>query len=208
LYRTIEPEPEVDPTCSSDVGDLNTSYRSATSVYLYTPQPNGATQNQFRYRPVGSTAWALTDISNLYYKTAADVTPGVTYEFQMRNECSAGSWSAYTVSYNFSITGTINSFKQILPALSQFEVNNLAIENIMKIYPNPATNNIQITGFSQVENEVELTISDLIGNVILNKWYNVQSESINVKIDDLPTGIYLAELQQGDKHLIKKFIKE
>lgn len=203
-----DPDPEPDPSCSSDVGALYTSSRSSTSVYLYTPQPNGAIPNQFRYRAVGSMDWTLTDVSDLYYKTAENLRAGVEYEFQVRNECSAGIWSAYTVSYNFTISGTMANAKQILPALSKFEISNLAIEDVMKIYPNPAINNIQITGFSQAENEVKLTISDIIGNVIVNKWYDAQNASINVEIGDLPSGIYLAELQQGNKRIIKKFTKE
>ena len=203
-----EPEPEPDPTCSNEIGDLSTSYRTTTSVYLYTPQPLGVIPNQFRYRPVGSTEWALTDISDKYYKKATDITAGVEYEFQVRNECSTDSWSEYTASYYFNINGATANSKQILPALSKLELNNRTHEGVMKIYPNPASNNILITGFSTTENEVELTIIDLIGNVVLNKLYNSQNDAIRLTVEDLATGIYIAEIKQGSQYLIKKFIKE
>ena len=205
---TTDPEPEPDPTCSSDVGDLYTSFRSSSSIYLYTPQPNGEIPNQFRFRQVGSTEWTLTDISGKYYKTAKDITAGVEYEFQMRNECLENTWSAYTNSYYFTISTAMANSKQTLPALSKFELHNTAVDRVMKIYPNPAVHNIQITGFSTIENDVTLTVSDLIGNVIINEQYNTQNPTINLNINNFPTGIYIAELQQGDQYLIKKFIKE
>lgn len=197
-----------DPTCSSDVGDLRISSRSSSSIYMYTRQPNGATPNQFRYRPVNTSEWTYSDISDKHYKIAEDLMSGVQYEYQMRNECSPDSWSAYTKSYYFTVDGGMAKTSHILPALSKFELSNLNADNILTIYPNPASNHISITGLGEFENGAELSVSDLIGNTHINKLHNIENNLLDVNIADLPTGIYFVELKQGEQKFVEKFIKK
>ncbi|MFK7982733.1 MAG: C10 family peptidase, partial [Saprospiraceae bacterium] len=92
--------------CASvDGNDLTTSSITDTYTYVYTPQPLGAVNNQFRYRPVGTNDWATTDVSNNYYRFLADLAAGTTYEFQVRQECKTDSWSNYSTTNQFTTTG-------------------------------------------------------------------------------------------------------
>ena len=75
---------------------------SQMASYVYTPQPFGESNNQFRYRPVGSTEWLLSDVSMVYYRYLTDLMPSTTYEYQVRQECSAGNWSDYSASFEFT----------------------------------------------------------------------------------------------------------
>lgn len=75
---------------------------SISASYVYTPQPLGLTDNQFRYRPVGSSEWLLTDISTLYYRYLTDLVPSTRYEYQVRQECEEGNWSSYSNSFEFT----------------------------------------------------------------------------------------------------------
>ena len=89
-----------------EIASLYTSSVGNANAYVYTPQPFGTTaNNQFRYRPTGTTDWIETDISSLYYRFLADLISGTTYEFQNRQECSVGVWSSYSDSATFTTTG-------------------------------------------------------------------------------------------------------
>lgn len=93
------------PCTAIDGNSLTISSTTDNNTYVYTPQPLGAVNNQFRYRPVGTTDWLETDISTVYYQYLGGLTAGTAYEFQVRQECEAGQWSNYSTSGNFTTTG-------------------------------------------------------------------------------------------------------
>lgn len=101
---TGTPESE-NQTMTCDAVAKNGLFVSSVSLsasYVYTPQFFGLTNNQFRYRSVGSSEWLLTDISTLYYRYLTDLVPGTRYEYQVRQECEAGNWSMYSDSFEFT----------------------------------------------------------------------------------------------------------
>jgi len=69
------------------------------------------------------------------------------------------------------------------------------------VYPNPASDKIYYTGFS--ENSMAFVI-DLSGKVILLQKVN-KGESLN--ISKLPRGIYFLKVVSGKKIMLQKFIK-
>ncbi|NOQ72343.1 MAG: T9SS type A sorting domain-containing protein [Crocinitomix sp.] len=78
------------------------------------------------------------------------------------------------------------------------------LESTFTVYPNPATNHIQI-GYSEIIKTV--AIYDLSGQLILIE--NVGSKNTTLNITDLVKGMYLVQvtLQSGDQ-IMKKLIKE
>ena len=88
-----------------EASDLTTSSITDTYAYIYTPQPFGAVNNQFRYRIVGTETWTETEISVVYYNFLSNLASGTTYEFQVRHECTVGDWSNYSSSAEFTTTG-------------------------------------------------------------------------------------------------------
>ncbi len=97
---------ETSSDCAAGDGpSMTTSSTTDVYSYVYTPQPHGAVNNQFRYRIVGSADWIYTDISNSYYRFLTELSPGSTYEFANRQECSAGVWSDYSSTREFTTTG-------------------------------------------------------------------------------------------------------
>ena len=87
--------------------------------------------------------------------------------------------------------------------------NVLAIPNnnttAIKIYPNPAKNNLQIEGLSATE-KTKLIIADLNGVARMSTVAN--SSSYNWNISNLKPGNYILRITNGSNVVTKKFLKE
>ena len=70
------------------------------------------------------------------------------------------------------------------------------------VYPNPSTNNISITNVNQ---PIEFRILDINGKLIEKGVLQVSSE---IRIKELPNGIYFIELQNENIRIIRKIIKK
>ncbi len=77
--------------------------------------------------------------------------------------------------------------------------------NSIIISPNPATTEIKITNLSPTENQI--SIFNLLGQQVKSiRVSNVQSTIIPVS--DLPAGMYVVTIFDGEKIVCKKFVKE
>lgn len=98
------------------------------------------------------------------------------------------------------ITNTFNT--KFLNALSNatFDDGNLVL------YPNPATNNVQISLVNTTENISAIVLYDMLGKAI--KTIPVQSnETINLNVSDLSKGVYLVEINtENNLKTIKKLV--
>jgi hypothetical protein len=80
-----------------------------------------------------------------------------------------------------------------------------ADEDATKISPNPAKNNLQITGLSS-SNKTKITVVDFSGNIKLQAVANNTSYKLNIA--SLTTGNYLLKIEAGNNIVTKKFVKE
>ncbi len=78
---------------------------------------------------------------------------------------------------------------------------NLATD--WNIFPNPAQDFIQLKNFSS-SNDIQVTISDINGNIILQQLIKPEDK---IDLSPLSSGIYIAEIFDGDKSARKKLIK-
>lgn len=82
---------------------------------------------------------------------------------------------------------------------------NLAAQNI-ELYPNPATNAIELNFGELIEGLVEVTILDLAGNVVATQTTN--SNITQVDISQLPSGTYFCEVSSEVMGAYLRFVKE
>lgn len=71
------------------------------------------------------------------------------------------------------------------------------------LYPNPANNNITITGTRDYSH---LKIFNLSGEQLRN--YNINGESTTIPVSSFSAGVYIAELSNGNKITRLRFLKE
>ena len=103
-----DPDSEGSSTCSAEsASNLTFNGITETNAYIYTSQPHGTVQNQFRYRVNTNTTWIETDINNTHYRSISSLASGTIYEFQVRHNCGNEDWSAYSDSATFTTAGTI-----------------------------------------------------------------------------------------------------
>lgn len=76
-----------------------------------------------------------------------------------------------------------------------------AVENSFTIYPNPASNQLNITNNLSVQ---EITIHDLTGKVVKVIYRNTDV----VNIEDLVEGVYIIRLVSDEGIVTKKFVKQ
>ena len=217
--ETSNTDNEASADCDAvSVSGMFTSSIGNANAYVYTPQPIGAVQNQFRYRPVGFTEWAVTDISTLYYRYLSNLSAGTQYEFQSRQECAEGSWSAYSDSEFFTTTGgntsTSRSNASIPKPLSRADLADInpaysRQENpSITLFPNPVSTEIFLRAETSFEKGDRLSVIDRIGRVVKEIQLNEENSQVKFRVGELEAGIYLLRVQTGNGVQVKKFIKQ
>jgi len=84
--------------------------------------------------------------------------------------------------------------------------NQLFTENSIILYPNPATNLVQVTLQNTAEIIENITIYDILGKKI-SLFSNIASNQSTIDVSTLSTGVYIVEIAT-ENHLkqIKKLI--
>ncbi|MBA3679662.1 MAG: T9SS type A sorting domain-containing protein [Bacteroidetes bacterium] len=85
---------------------------------------------------------------------------------------------------------------QFLPGLG---FNENSLKNNIKVYPNPATEKINVEGVA----EMSLKVTDLFGKTIIS-----ESTANTVDVSSLNTGIYFLNVKSGNEQSVVKFIKD
>lgn len=82
-------------------------------------------------------------------------------------------------------------------------------ESEIKLFPNPAKSNIQIEYTVSNPDEVTMRIFSIAGNVMKTITPSALEgeNSINVPVNDLPTGTYFINMTDGNNQKVAKFIK-
>ncbi len=81
-------------------------------------------------------------------------------------------------------------------------VNELHVENEIRVYPNPASEFIQIETTST--NSQEVTLLNSSGNVVLQQ--TVTSSTQNIPINEFPSGVYLLMVTSEKKSTYEKLV--
>lgn len=69
-------------------------------------------------------------------------------------------------------------------------------KNTLGVFPNPATNSITITGFN-VANQSSVKMYNISGQQVLQQKVPAGSGSFSVQVQELPSGIYVIQLQSS-----------
>ena len=87
-------------------------------------------------------------------------------------------------------------------------VETMFLNEVMDIYPNPATDNLNISFNTNTSSDYVVSIISVLGDVV--RSYNMKSNGFDVKtinISDLPTGIYMVQVSNEKGSTTKKLIK-
>lgn len=109
-----------------------------------------------------------------------------------------------------AIDGYDYPFKPIVLKSNEHSKNIKSLaKNEVNVWPNPATDNVNIDFILQGDSNGQLYFYDITGNIILQNILPYQAGKISINIQNLASGMYLLMLKQDDKivhqsKLIKK----
>ncbi|MDO9257588.1 MAG: T9SS type A sorting domain-containing protein [Bacteroidales bacterium] len=78
------------------------------------------------------------------------------------------------------------------------------------LYPNPVNDQLHIQYESATTEDIQLKITDILGRLVLQKTISSHSgtNEITIPVEQLPQGLYLCSLRNGNKLEINKFLKQ
>ncbi|MBL7895034.1 MAG: T9SS type A sorting domain-containing protein [Bacteroidia bacterium] len=131
---------------------------------------------------------ATLNVTNYQYYDASQKFPLLNVNITRINSL-AGNQVTTTVDVNNNIYAGINEYN---------------LDNSLVIYPNPASNNINIQLSNSKSAKVE--IINQFGQVV--KTVNIESNNDNINISELSSGVYFVKTLSENKTSVKKLIKD
>lgn len=135
----------------------------------------------------------------LSFSDSISLIPGTTYYLTVKSENGAGLQST-----------VLNSDGQIY-LFNTASINNQDLK-LNGVYPNPFTNNLQVSVAVLQSMPIDIEISDLTGKTVFKKYYGiiengVQEIQIN-NLFNLNASVYLLHIYSDDKRLTIPIIKQ
>ena len=143
----------------------------------------------------GSTLQSSTNSGTADETINSTVTAGTYYaRVYPRNN---GAWNA-TICYTLRVQLGTASLVETTPEFTQ--------SGMLKIYPNPVNDYLNVSVFGSTNKQSSITIIDAIGTILrtISMTNNVQL----VYVADLPKGVYLIKVKNGSSNLSLKFVKQ
>ena len=123
-------------------------------------------------------------------------------------------------SYHWDRNGT-DSTEQLKPWLDPINANVMSlngwalsvddhkVDNRVEIFPNPVTDIINIRLLTIITGEIKINITDMFGNLIRQDHFknNPAKMEYSIQINNLTAGLYFVVIRDGEKSMVKKFIK-
>jgi len=131
--------------------------------------------------------WSNASLDSVLIIDGATLSMDTEYSVTVTNEAGCESSDTILVGYNF----VSSTQEPILP--------NVAV------FPNPANNQLFVKGLPQNES-VRFSITTLSGKTL--RTFSSQSTTRAITVKDLPTGLYLLEIQSSKGRRTIRFVKE
>jgi len=98
-------------------------------------------------------------------------------------------------------------FSLSFSANAQDEDIDIVIAKKVKVFPNPATNVVNVLGLKN-SNKAEIVISDAYGNTMLEHRWAIKNNALNIPITSLNSGIYIITIRSQEQKVQTKFYKQ
>lgn len=123
----------------------------------------------------------------------------------------ANTWTFKFFDKSPGDVGTINSASITIctKKYTALATNKLSLSNFT-LYPNPSKGQFNIQFSSQSENEVRISVHDLLGRKVFENKYNKTSSAFNenIHLKNVTAGVYLLMIVDGDRKEEKKIMIE
>ena len=163
---------------------------AATAIKVSWDAADGATEYKIQYRPVGALSWETkTALAPKTARIIKGLDCNTTYEYQIASICD-GIVSAFT---SIQTISTLDC-----------KIGDMLLTESLLVFPNPATDVITINIDEDITAD-NISVTDVQGNVVLNKV--VKSNSISIDVSGLANGTYIVIAQTSSGILRSIFVK-
>lgn len=127
----------------------------------------------------------------------------------MNGNTATGNWQFGFRDLVAGNTGTINSITlEVCTQTVALANSDFSFENF-SLYPNPNDGTFNVKFNSNTSNDIKIAVYDMRGREIFNRAYqNTGVFEQNLQLDNVQSGIYLVNVQDGDKKIVKKIVVE
>ena len=174
FFTTLAPTPCVTPTGLTADSISNSGVRLTWNAVV------GVSAYQVSYRRVGTSTWTFVS-SQTTIRFIGNLLPSSAYEARVRSVCP----SASTNTPNYSAWSPSITFTTLPPTM---------------VYPNPASDQLNIQWSEELQGTVNFKIYDFTGNSVLR-----QSQAVNpgetsgfLDVSGLKNGLYYLEVDKGN----------
>lgn len=86
--------------------------------------------------------------------------------------------------------------------------NNQTLQKTqVKIFPNPATNLVNVLGLKNTS-RADISILDIYGNIVATYHWEIRRNAINIPISTIEPGAYIIVIHSDEQHIRTKFYKK
>ncbi len=182
--------------CDAPSGLFSTQL-SSNKVRVEWASYDYADKYQIWYRLAGSSDnWnsLVTYQLGMVARVISNLAPGATYEWKVRSFCEItyGPWT----DLEYFTNAATREKEDLSAALS-----------ISSVYPNPASEMLNIDFNSENDTPIGLQVIDVMGRVVHHQEVNIQ-RTVTIDVSNLENGYYILKMTQGDNIVYKKFVKK
>ncbi|MEM1219345.1 MAG: S8 family serine peptidase [Bacteroidota bacterium] len=181
-------------TCDQPANLDSLSVGITTGEFTWEPAVN-ASFYIVRYRQLTETEWTLAEVTdNSYFSDSLEAC--TNYRLQVRSDCELTE-SGFSTQFDFKTDCEETS-----------NTNDLLAESSWSIYPTLVTNEVTVENRGGLLDAWTVQIMDVTGRVLEQSnhqtGYSWQSDQFN----QWPSGVYFLRVQQGNRYLTQRLVKQ
>ncbi|MEW5677522.1 reprolysin-like metallopeptidase [Flavobacterium enshiense] len=175
------------------------SHPDGTNVYLW----NRNCENEF------SSVNVTFDDGNPFISASSCAASTGTFSPNtplsvLNGKVAAGTWTLRARDYWNGDTGAINNWSINLCVAENLSTNNFGISDL-KLYPNPNQGTFNVQFDSKSGNDIKIDVYDMRGRLVFeNSYKNSGIFNQTIQLNNVQSGIYLVNIQDGDQREVKK----
>lgn len=179
-------------TCGAPTS-MSASAITSSSATISWVNGCAVTSYTLQYRKTGTKPWTSVVVTPTS-KTITGLLANTSYDYRVSSTCAGGAVSTYLPYQAFTT----------LPL--RMENNLVTDENLLQVYPNPASDNVVID--ITANTDVNITITNLVGQVVyVNNSVTVTGmESINLSLEGFESGVYMVNIQGENINVTKELV--
>jgi len=175
--------------------NLNRLYVSG-SVH-WTGSPAGADLVEYEWN-VNTLNWDSTGV-------VVDAITGATGWVASGNGRNDDTLRLYAPNFN---TGIIHEITSVNPNYIQTTTISDIVQSEIKIFPNPAEDNIIVSIDKFTDEKIHISITNVLGKIFYSTQYIPKSNHYIIDINQIPSGIYIVEVSINGFSFFERLVKK